>query len=60
MLRMLIEDYIKKEHLKRGYELVIGPHIMKSDIWITSGHYDYYKENMYMFKIEGQEYAKSP
>ncbi|HPM42814.1 MAG TPA: threonine--tRNA ligase, partial [Candidatus Omnitrophota bacterium] len=60
MLRMLIEDYIKKEHLKRGYELVIGPHIMKSDIWITSGHYDYYKENMYMFKIEGQEYAIKP
>lgn len=60
MLRMLIEDYIKKEHLRRGYELVVGPHIMKSDIWITSGHYDYYKENMYMFKIEGQEYAIKP
>jgi len=60
MLRMIIEDYIKKEHLRRGYELVVGPHIMKSDIWMTSGHYDYYKENMYMFKIEGQEYAIKP
>ena len=59
-LRSIIEDYIKKEHLKRGYELVLGPHIMKSDIWIESGHYDYYKENMYMFKIEGQEYAIKP
>jgi threonyl-tRNA synthetase len=39
---------------------VVGPHIMKSDIWIRSGHYDYYKENMYMFKIEGQEYAIKP
>jgi threonyl-tRNA synthetase len=60
MLRSVIEDYIRKEHLKRGYELVIGPHIMKSDIWIRSGHYDYYKENMYMFKIEDQEYAIKP
>ena len=59
-LRSIIEDYIKKEHLKRGYELVLGPHIMKSDIWIESGHYDYYKENMYMFKIEDQEYAIKP
>jgi threonyl-tRNA synthetase len=60
MLRMLIEDYIKREHLRRGYQLVLGPHIMKSDIWMTSGHYDYYKENMYIFKIENQEYAIKP
>jgi len=60
MLRYLVEDYIRKQHLKKGYQLVVGPHIMKSDIWIRSGHYDYYKENMYMFKIEGQEYAIKP
>jgi threonyl-tRNA synthetase len=60
MLRYLIEDYIRKEHLKRGYELVLGPHIMKSDIWVQSGHFEYYKENMYTFKIEGQEYAIKP
>ena len=60
MLRYIIEDYIRKQHLKRGYQLVVGPHIMKSDIWIRSGHYDYYKENMYMFKIEEQEYAIKP
>jgi len=60
MLRSIIENYIKHEHIKRGYEFVIGPHIMKSDIWITSGHYGYYKENMYTFKIEGQEYAIKP
>ncbi|MDP2913540.1 MAG: threonine--tRNA ligase [Candidatus Omnitrophota bacterium] len=59
-LRSIIEDYIRKEHLKRGYELVLGPHIMKSDIWIRSGHYDYYKENMFIFKIENQEYAIKP
>ncbi|MBN2453244.1 MAG: threonine--tRNA ligase [Candidatus Omnitrophica bacterium] len=60
MLRFLIEDYIRKEHLKRGYQLVVGPHVMKSDIWIQSGHFEYYKENMYIFKIEGQEYAIKP
>jgi threonyl-tRNA synthetase len=60
MLRTIIEDYIRKEHLKRGYELVIGPHILKSDIWVTSGHYEYYKENMYIFKIDKQEYAIKP
>ncbi|MCX5678902.1 MAG: threonine--tRNA ligase [Candidatus Omnitrophica bacterium] len=60
MLRCLIEDYIRKEHLKRGYQLVVGPHVMKSDIWIQSGHFEYYKENMYTFKIEGQEYAIKP
>ena len=60
MLRSIIENYIRNEHLKRGYELVLGPHIMKSDIWITSGHYGYYKENMFIFKIEGQEYAIKP
>ena len=60
MLRTVIEDYIKKEHLKRGYELVISPHILKSDIWIQSGHYDYYKENMYIFEIEKKEFAVKP
>ncbi len=60
MLRTIIEEYIRKEHLKRGYELVIGPHILKSDVWIRSGHYDYYKENMYIFKIDKQEYAIKP
>jgi threonyl-tRNA synthetase len=60
MLRTIIENYIKNEHIKRGYDLVIGPHIMKSDIWIRSGHYEYYKENMYIFKIEDQEYAIKP
>ncbi|PIW68228.1 MAG: threonine--tRNA ligase, partial [Candidatus Omnitrophica bacterium CG12_big_fil_rev_8_21_14_0_65_42_8] len=60
LLRMLIEDYEKKEHLKLGYQLVMGPHILKSDIWVTSGHYEYYKDNMYIFKTEGEEYAIKP
>ena len=60
LLRTIIEDWEKKEHLKRGYKFVIGPHMLKSDIWIESGHYGYYKENMYIFQIEGQEYAIKP
>ena len=60
IVRTIIEEYIRKEHLRRGYELVIGPHILKSDVWIRSGHYEYYKENMYIFKIENQEYAIKP
>ncbi len=60
LLRMLIEDYEKKEHLRRGYQIVMGPHILKSDIWVTSGHYDYYKENMYIFKVDNEEYVLKP
>lgn len=60
LVRMLVEDYIKKEHLRRGYQIVMGPHILKSDIWITSGHYDYYKENMYIFKVGEDEYVIKP
>jgi len=60
ILRTLIEDYEKKEHLKRGYQLVITPHIMQVDLWKTSGHYDYYKENMYTFKIEEKEFVLKP
>ncbi|MFH0732848.1 MAG: threonine--tRNA ligase [Candidatus Omnitrophota bacterium] len=60
MLRDIIETWEKKEHLQRGYELAVGPHILKSDIWVRSGHYDYYKEHMYIFNIEGAEYAVKP
>jgi threonyl-tRNA synthetase len=60
LLRMLIEDYEKKEHLRRGYQIVMGPHILKSDIWVTSGHYEYYKDNMYIFKVDEEEYAIKP
>jgi len=60
LLRGIIEDYEKKEHLKRGYQIVLTPHIMQSGLWKTSGHYDYYKENMYTFNIEEQEYVLKP
>jgi len=60
MLRKVIEDYEKQEHIKRGYQLVITPHIMQAELWKTSGHYDYYRENMYTFKIEDREFVLKP
>ncbi|MBM3251565.1 MAG: threonine--tRNA ligase [Candidatus Omnitrophica bacterium] len=60
MLRTIIEDYEKREHLKRGYEIVITPHILKVDLWKKSGHYDYYKDNMYFFEIDDKTYAVKP
>ncbi len=60
LLRHLIEEFVKAEHLKRGYQFVIGPQILKSDIWVKSGHFSYYKENMFVFKSEEKEYAIKP
>ncbi|MDI6758286.1 MAG: threonine--tRNA ligase [Candidatus Omnitrophota bacterium] len=60
ILRKIIEDYEKEEHLKRGYQMVITPHIMQAELWKTSGHYDYYKENMYTFQIENKEFVLKP
>jgi len=60
LLRTLIEDYEKKEHLRRGYQIVITPHIMQAELWKTSGHYDYYKENMYTFNIDAREFVLKP
>jgi len=60
ILRTIIEDYLKKEHLARDYQIVITPHIMKASLWQTSGHYEYYLTNMYTFKIEGKEFVLKP
>ncbi len=60
LLRTIIEDYEKTEHLKRGYQLVITPHIMQAQLWKTSGHYEYYKDNMYTFKSDDKEFVLKP
>lgn len=59
-LRRLIEDFWKEEHLKKGYKLVVTPHIAKAGLWRTSGHYDYYRENMYTFMKDGEEFVIKP
>jgi len=60
MLRTLIEDWEKREHLKRGYGMVMGPQILKVDLWKKSGHFDHYRENMYFTEVEGQSYGIKP
>ncbi|MBI4354817.1 MAG: threonine--tRNA ligase [Candidatus Omnitrophica bacterium] len=60
MLRHQIEQFVREEHLKRGYQLVMGPPILRADIWKRSGHLDYYKEYMYLIESEGQQYAVKP
>ena len=60
VVREVIERYLKQEYVKRGYELVITPHIAKSELWKTSGHSDYYRENMYSIDVEGHEFILKP
>jgi threonyl-tRNA synthetase len=60
VLRNILETYEKQEHVRRGYEMVVTPHVLKWDLWKTSGHADYYAENMYRFSIDGQDYAVKP
>ena len=60
VLRETIEDFLKKEHRKRGYNMVITPHLYKGKLWHTSGHMDYYQENMYTFEKDGMEYVVKP
>ncbi len=60
MLRTIIEDFERKEHLKRGYDIVMGPQILKTELWQTSGHYENYRENMYFTEIDEQGYGIKP
>ncbi|MDX9702464.1 MAG: threonine--tRNA ligase [Candidatus Auribacterota bacterium] len=60
-IRNVIETFWREEHIRRGYELVYIPHVSKVDLWKTSGHWDYYRENMYPpIKIDEQEYIVKP
>ena len=60
LLRRLLEDFEVREHLKRGYQLVKGPQILKVDMWKKSGHLENYKEFMYFTDVEGQQYGLKP
>lgn len=60
ILRHILEEFEIKEHLKRGYQMVIGPQLLKGKLWERSGHMEYYKENMYFTEIEGQLYGIKP
>ncbi len=61
LMRHLAESFCKEEHLAGGYDLVYTPHIGRGTLWETSGHLDFYKENMYApIEIEGQEFYLKP
>jgi threonyl-tRNA synthetase len=59
-LRCLIEEFERKEHVRRGYQMMQGPQISKRELWKKSGHCDYYQENMYFTEVDEQAYAIKP
>ena len=60
-IRLLIENFWREQHLKQGYELVYSPHVARLDLWKTSGHVDYYRDNMFAsMKVEASEYQLKP
>jgi threonyl-tRNA synthetase len=61
VIRRVIEDFWKDEHIKRGYDIIYTPHLAKLDLWKTSGHWEFYRDYLYSpMEVEGQEYIIKP
>lgn len=61
IIRKVIEDFWKDEHLRAGYNLLYTPHIAKLDLWAKSGHIDFYRENMFSsMQIDEVAYQLKP
>jgi len=61
LVRLLIENFWREQHLKAGYHLVYSPHVARLELWKTSGHVDYYRDNMFAtMKVENSEYQLKP
>jgi threonyl-tRNA synthetase len=60
LLRHILETFEKEAHLRRGYQMVIGPQLLKTEMWKKSGHFENYRENMYFTEVEGQSYGIKP
>ncbi len=61
VVRRVIEDFWKQEHIKRGYDIIYTPHIAKADLWKTSGHWEFYRDYLYgPMEVEGEEYLLKP
>lgn len=60
MLRNLLENYWREEHMARGYQEIRTPIILSEELWHRSGHWDHYKENMYFTKIDEGDFAIKP
>lgn len=60
-IRRLLEDWMRDQYVKRGYSLVYTPHVARSDLWKTSGHYNFYSENMFKrMELDDAEYQLKP
>ena len=61
MVRHLIEDFWKKQHIRGGYDLINTPHVAKVDLWKKSGHWDFYQDSLYSpMDVDGQDYIVKP
>jgi len=61
LVRKLMEDWLRDELLRRGYQLVFTPHVMRLDLWKTSGHTSFYRENMFgAIEVEKADYQLKP
>jgi threonyl-tRNA synthetase len=61
IVRTIIENYLKEFLFRNGYQMLVTPHIAKSDLWRTSGHLSFYRENMYSpMKVDDVEYLIKP
>ena len=61
IIRKELEDWMRDEYLKRGYSLVYTPHVARFDLWKTSGHSDFYAQNMFSrMKLDDAEYQLKP
>ncbi len=61
IVRKQIEDWMRDQYLKRGYSLVYTPHVMRADLWKTSGHLSHYAENMFAgMELDDAEYRLKP
>jgi threonyl-tRNA synthetase len=60
LVRTILEDFVNKEMIRRGYGIVRTPQILKRDLWETSGHYANYRENMYFTEIDEVPYGVKP
>ncbi|MDD3613037.1 MAG: threonine--tRNA ligase [Caldicoprobacterales bacterium] len=60
VLRNELENYWRQEHVKAGYQEIKSPIMLNKDLWVRSGHWDHYKENMYLSKIDESDFAIKP
>jgi len=61
IIRKEMEDWMRNEYIKRGYSLVYTPHVMRKQLWQTSGHEGYYSENMFdVMELDDAEYRLKP